>query len=129
MQNLQKLPLDHATLYFRLFLFPTYKEPHGWAQKVLPTLMPEQKPLQCTQKAGELLFVPQGWAHATLNMGEAIAVGQQLEWLPVQREERARTVLADHSVRARSSSLAVLSHGRGSAQTRLTRAAFPACTG
>jgi hypothetical protein len=105
-----------------------------WAQKVLPTLMPEQKPLQCTQKAGELLFVPQGWAHATLNMGEAIAVGQQLEWLPVQREERARTVLADHSVRARSSPLAarrvlILSHGRGSAQTRLTRAAFPACTG
>jgi hypothetical protein len=29
------------------------------------------------QRAGELVFVPEGWHHATLNYGDTLAVAQQ----------------------------------------------------
>jgi len=32
----------------------------------------------CVQYAGELLYIPEGWQHATVNVGEAVAVGGQL---------------------------------------------------
>ena len=31
----------------------------------------------CVQHAGELLYIPEGWQHATVNIGEAVAVGEQ----------------------------------------------------
>ena len=42
--------------------------------------------VECVQRAGELLYVPEGWHHATLNYGETLAVAQQArigrsEWL------------------------------------------------
>lgn len=33
--------------------------------------------IECVQRAGELLYVPEGWYHATLNYGETLAVAQQ----------------------------------------------------
>ncbi len=35
------------------------------------------KMLECVQRPGELLYVPEGWHHATLNYGETLAVAQQ----------------------------------------------------
>eukprot|EP01048_Picozoa_sp_COSAG05_P015951 COSAG05_NODE_1988_length_3739_cov_33.369505_2_plen_507_part_00 len=67
-----------------------------WARNVLPTLN-GNKPIQCTQKAGEILYVPQGWIHATLNIGDAVAVGGQIEWLSVQRESSGRYALAQQT--------------------------------
>lgn len=64
-----------------------------WAQTVYPTLSEQDKPIECTQQAGELLFVPRGWSHATLNIGESIAVGGQLEWGPIAKEMHASQVL------------------------------------
>jgi tetratricopeptide (TPR) repeat protein len=32
---------------------------------------------ECVQRAGEILYVPEGWHHATLNYGETLAVAQQ----------------------------------------------------
>jgi hypothetical protein len=32
----------------------------------------------CTVGAGQALYVPQGWHHATLNLGETVAVGSQV---------------------------------------------------
>jgi hypothetical protein len=42
--------------------------------------------LRCLQRAGELMYVPEGWHHATLNHGETLAVARQSqvgrsEWL------------------------------------------------
>ena len=64
-----------------------------WARTVLPTLG-DRKPIQCTQRAGEILYVPQGWIHATLNVGEAVAVGGQLDWLSQQRMAVGQSSLA-----------------------------------
>jgi len=65
-----------------------------WTSKVYPKLA--AKPIECTQQPGEVLFVPTAWLHATLNLGETVAVGGQLEWDPTMREAGGRTVLKDH---------------------------------
>jgi hypothetical protein len=51
-----------------------------WVADVLPRLRGADAPLQCTQRAGELVFVPAGWVHATLNLDEAVGVGAQYSW-------------------------------------------------
>lgn len=33
--------------------------------------------IECIQKPGDILYVPEGWHHATLNYGETLAVAQQ----------------------------------------------------
>jgi len=35
------------------------------------------RPLECAQQAGDILFVPQRWAHMTFNYGDTIAIGGQ----------------------------------------------------
>lgn len=39
-------------------------------------LPPDQQPIQCTCRAGELIFVPSGWWHAVINLEETVAVTQ-----------------------------------------------------
>jgi hypothetical protein len=41
------------------------------------TLRPEDRPLEVTQRAGEGLFVPALWWHATFNVGPTLGVGSQ----------------------------------------------------
>jgi Cupin-like domain len=42
------------------------------------TASPEgYRPLECVQEAGDLLYLPRGWSHMTLNIGETIAIGGQ----------------------------------------------------
>ena len=40
-------------------------------------LTPENQPLACVQEAGEIVYVPEGWNHATTNVGQTIALAQQ----------------------------------------------------
>ena len=81
---------------------PRGQPPHGmggvwhWATEVFPTLPLAERPIECTQLAGEVMFVPQGWAHATLNIGETVGVGGQLEWGGDARAAHARSVLQRH---------------------------------
>ena len=35
------------------------------------------RPLECIQRAGDLLYLPASWSHLTLNVGEAIGIGGQ----------------------------------------------------
>lgn len=35
------------------------------------------RPLECVQKAGDVLYLPSLWNHMTLNIGETIGVGAQ----------------------------------------------------
>jgi hypothetical protein len=42
-----------------------------------PPPPPPPPPLHCSQPAGSLLYVPEGWHHGTLNEGETLAVARQ----------------------------------------------------
>ena len=37
------------------------------------------RPMLCFQHPGEILYLPTGWAHATLNLGETVGIGGQTQ--------------------------------------------------
>jgi len=47
-----------------------------WVQSVYPTLT--QRPVECVQKAGEILFIPTGWFHGVLNLEDTVAVAVEI---------------------------------------------------
>jgi hypothetical protein len=80
----------NALLYGRKrwFLFPPnadygpqYTSMTKWLQDVYPALQSRRAGLnlECTQHAGEVLFVPEGWHHGVVNLensvGMAVEVG------------------------------------------------------
>eukprot|EP01034_Spumella_vulgaris_P024386 gene24386-30728_t len=52
---------------------------YGHLEDALSTSVPRTgyRPLECVQRPGEVLFVPDRWAHMTINIGETIAIGGQ----------------------------------------------------
>ncbi|CAG5132383.1 unnamed protein product [Candidula unifasciata] len=71
----------------RWFLYPNTKTPPGgvhhgfsvleWVDHVYPNLTDVDKPIECVQQPGEILYLPEGTYHATLNLGDTIAVAMQ----------------------------------------------------
>ena len=70
------LPTCHLAIRRRLLFAPGLAPPQAqrstlpalrWAEEVLPTLQGSQAPLQCVQGAGEVLYLPKGWLHATVH--------------------------------------------------------------
>ncbi|BFZ08063.1 hypothetical protein BsWGS_11102 [Bradybaena similaris] len=71
----------------RWFLYPNTKTPPGgvhhgfslleWVDHVYPNLTDVDKPMECVQQPGEILYLPEGTYHATLNLGDTIAVAIQ----------------------------------------------------
>ena len=47
---------------------PSYE----WTREVLPRMGAGSRPHVCTQRAGDLFFVPRAWSHATLNLRESV---------------------------------------------------------
>ena len=43
------------------------------------------RPLTCLQRAGDALYLPAGWKHATLNVGETVAAGEQAGYAAAER--------------------------------------------
>ncbi len=43
------------------------------------------KPLECLQRAGQVVYLPDGWSHLTINVGETIAFGGQSSFSAVDR--------------------------------------------
>ncbi|XP_059271787.1 jmjC domain-containing protein 8 [Mustela nigripes] len=66
----------------RWFLYPPEKTPEfhpnkttlAWLQDIYPTLVPSAKPLECTVQAGEVLYFPDRWWHATLNLDTSVFI-------------------------------------------------------
>ncbi|NXS04591.1 JMJD8 protein, partial [Oxylabes madagascariensis] len=66
----------------RWFLYPPDKTPHfhpnettlAWLQHTYPTLPPAQRPLECTLRPGEVLYFPDRWWHATLNLDTSVFI-------------------------------------------------------
>ena len=52
--------------------------PHiTWVESIWPTLSPAERPLECVQGPGDVLYIPDGWEHATLNLGETVSMARQ----------------------------------------------------
>jgi hypothetical protein len=45
------------------------------------------------QRAGEVVYLPAGWAHSTLNVGETIAIGEQRSFAARDRYAMAKRTL------------------------------------
>uniref|UniRef100_A0A3B4ZKF3 Jumonji domain containing 8 n=1 Tax=Stegastes partitus TaxID=144197 RepID=A0A3B4ZKF3_9TELE len=66
----------------RWFLFPPDKEPHfhpnrttlSWVTETYPNLPEEEAPMECTIRPGELLYFPDRWWHATLNLDTSVFI-------------------------------------------------------
>ncbi|XP_027280891.1 jmjC domain-containing protein 8 isoform X3 [Cricetulus griseus] len=66
----------------RWFLYPPEKTPEfhpnkttlAWLQEIYPSLAPSARPLECTIQAGEALYFPDRWWHATLNLDTSVFI-------------------------------------------------------
>lgn len=58
--------------------FPSFEQ-QDWVEKILPILSPRHKPVQCEQKGGQILYVPEGWYHAVTNVQPSVAVAHQIK--------------------------------------------------
>jgi ribosomal protein L16 Arg81 hydroxylase len=45
----------------------------------------EYRPLECVQEAGDTMYLPAGWSHLTVNIGETIGIGGQAALPATQR--------------------------------------------
>ncbi|XP_063437147.1 bifunctional arginine demethylase and lysyl-hydroxylase psr-1-like isoform X1 [Mytilus trossulus] len=81
----------------RWFLYPVNHTPPGgvypgftqieWFEKVYPFLPESEKPIECVQKAGEILYLPEGTYHGTINMGDTVAIGIQRKKASTKQEK------------------------------------------
>ncbi|KAL5013202.1 hypothetical protein ScPMuIL_007472 [Solemya velum] len=68
----------------RWFIYPREKTPPGgvpagysqkdWIRKIYPTLSDDEKPLECIQEAGDILYLPEGFYHATINLADTLGI-------------------------------------------------------
>ncbi|XP_028454738.1 jmjC domain-containing protein 8 [Perca flavescens] len=66
----------------RWFLYPPDKEPHfhpnrttlSWLRETYPQLPEDEAPLECTIRPGEVLYFPDRWWHATLNLDTSVFI-------------------------------------------------------
>ncbi|XP_072457552.1 jmjC domain-containing protein 8 isoform X2 [Notamacropus eugenii] len=66
----------------RWFLYPPEKTPDfhpnkttlAWLRDTYPALPITERPLQCTVQAGEVLYFPDRWWHATLNLDTSVFI-------------------------------------------------------
>ncbi|ESO91511.1 hypothetical protein LOTGIDRAFT_70151, partial [Lottia gigantea] len=68
----------------RWFLYPKSKMPPGgmypgysqldWYFSIYPALSEEDKPIECIQNEGEMMYLPESMYHSTINLGDTIAV-------------------------------------------------------
>lgn len=48
--------------------------PIAWYTEVFPHLAPHQRPFEVLQRAGDIVFIPNGWWHMVLNLDETVSV-------------------------------------------------------
>jgi hypothetical protein len=49
-----------------------------WLETVYPNLGPAEKPIECTQRGGDIIFVPSWYGHGTLTLKESVGVAVEL---------------------------------------------------
>ena len=59
--------------------YPTIRSMKHWVSDILPQLKrPEDQPLQCVQRPGDLLYLPEGFYHASTSLSETVAAAVSL---------------------------------------------------
>lgn len=50
-----------------------------WLHDVYPKIKDDEStaPMECVQYAGDMIYVPEGWYHATVNLGDTASISQQ----------------------------------------------------
>ncbi|KAJ8301623.1 hypothetical protein KUTeg_020610 [Tegillarca granosa] len=81
----------------RWFLYPVQQTPPGgvypgytqneWFDQVYPHLNETTKPIECVQEAGEILYLPEGMYHGTVNLGDTVAIGIQKKLAQTKEEQ------------------------------------------
>ena len=67
------------------FLFPPERALYSkvpmreWVREELPKLTEAEQPLQCTQGASDLLYIPNMWGHGTFNLEASVGVAVEME--------------------------------------------------
>ena len=67
-------------------LAPAYSAARGQVEQ---SIHGGYRPFQCVQEAGDVLYLPEGWVHQTVNVGEAIGIGAQSIWNQMTRWSRS----------------------------------------
>ena len=49
-----------------------------WLEQEYPKLGAIEKPLECTQRSGDIMFVPGWWGHGTYTMRDSVGVAVEL---------------------------------------------------
>eukprot|EP00434_Breviolum_minutum_P004550 symbB.v1.2.004013.t1/scaffold225.1/size261367/14 len=82
----------------RWFLYPPGQYPPGdgpgggfslsdWIQLVYPSLEDDQRPLECIVEAGDVVYVPDGWYHAVVNLADTVGVSIQSRDMKPEAQE------------------------------------------
>ncbi|XP_061178984.1 uncharacterized protein LOC133187578 [Saccostrea echinata] len=81
----------------RWFLYPSTHTPPGgvypgftqmeWYDKIYPSLSGDDLPMECVQEAGEILYLPEGTYHGTINLGDTVAIGIQKKDASIETEK------------------------------------------
>merc|ERR1719291_1300672 len=50
---------------------------YDWHTIVYPNLSADRAPLECVQGPGDVLYIPEGWYHAVLNLADSVALSAQ----------------------------------------------------
>jgi hypothetical protein len=61
--------------------FPVYRGQIKWEKEIYPQIKENPTlpaPLECTQESGDIIYIPEGWFHATTNLEETIGVRHNL---------------------------------------------------
>ena len=70
----------------RWFLSPPHSSnytrihPSRFVRDVLPRLSADERPIECVQLAGDVLYVPFLWGHAVLNIHETIGIAMEFSY-------------------------------------------------
>ena len=57
--------------------YPSQRGHYSWLVQTLPSLPPHERPLQCVQYPGDILYIPETWFYATHSLGETVGMSAQ----------------------------------------------------
>ena len=57
--------------------YPSRLGHHSWLMQILPLLPSHERPMQCVQYPGDIMYIPETWFYATHSLGETVGMTAQ----------------------------------------------------